>query len=489
MSWAIQVSNLSKRYRLGRGHRQRFDSLYEVATDAALAVAERMTGGRSRAFLPARVPPRPVEIQSEHMVLAPSQLEGAGPGRFWALRDVSFRVEQGQRIGIIGRNGSGKSTLLKILSRVTSPTEGGFRFRGRLVSLLEIGTGFHPDLTGRENLYLNAKINGMTERQIRAVFDEIVEFSELGMQIDMPIKRYSSGMYMRLAFSVAAHLDSEILVVDEVLAVGDTGFQKKCLTKMLDIGNSGRTLLFVSHDMDAVRKLCSSAIELSHGRIASLEALAKEARPAAPGIDEIRLGSGLQSVNSAIAEYSMQGEVRSEHAWEASEAPTLRSRRFALRGVSLRDAQGAPCARFQAGDAVVVRLALDAPAGGGACIVRLDVANVSGRSLVSSPARIELAPGDASAGATREVDCRIPGPFFNPGIYKITVVLSDALDSLDSVTATEAIDLLVADSGAAPGFETAPDAPLSPAFEWSVEDSRAQRLPDAARGGPIVRHG
>jgi len=258
VSWSIDVEGLSKRYRLGRGH-QRIESLYERIG----AAASRLVGRRApRAE--ATMPPH-VEIQSEHLVLAESQFRDAPPGEFWALRDVTFSVKQGERIGIIGRNGSGKSTLLKILSRVTDPTEGQFRYRGRLVSLLEIGTGFHPDLTGRENIFLNAQITGMSTREIKDIVDEVIEFSELGRQIDTPIKRYSSGMYMRLAFSVASHVRSEILIVDEVLAVGDAGFQKKCQTKMLELGNSGRTLLFVSHDMTAVRRLCSKAITLSHG--------------------------------------------------------------------------------------------------------------------------------------------------------------------------------------------------------------------------------
>ena len=183
----------------------------------------------------------------------------AGANRsFWALRDISFDVNAGEVIGIIGRNGAGKSTLLKILSRITDPTEGSIHIRGRLASLLEVGTGFHPELTGRENIFLNGAILGMRKAEIVAKFDEIVAFSEVEKFLDTPVKRYSSGMYVVLAFSVAAHLDPEILIVDEVLAVGDVAFQKKCLGKMGEVSHSGRTVLFVSHNMAAVENLCSA---------------------------------------------------------------------------------------------------------------------------------------------------------------------------------------------------------------------------------------
>lgn len=186
----------------------------------------------------------------------------------WALRDVNFEVKDGETFGIIGRNGAGKSTLLKILSRITKPTRGTAEIRGRVGSLLEVGTGFHNELSGRENIYLNGAILGMKRAEIEAKFDEIVAFSEIEKFIDTTVKHYSSGMYMRLAFSVAAHLEPEILIVDEVLAVGDIAFQKKCLNKMRDVGQTGRTVLFVSHDMQAINRLCSRTIWLKDGQIA-----------------------------------------------------------------------------------------------------------------------------------------------------------------------------------------------------------------------------
>jgi lipopolysaccharide transport system ATP-binding protein len=184
----------------------------------------------------------------------------------YAIKDVSFEVKQGEVLGIIGRNGAGKSTLLKILSRVTTPTNGQVKVRGRIASLLEVGTGFHPELTGRENIYLNGAILGMRKAEIRSKFDEIVQFSGCERYIDTPVKRYSSGMYVRLAFAVAAHLESEILIVDEVLAVGDAEFQKKCLGKMKDVAGNGRTVLFVSHNLTAVRYLCTTGLLLNCGR-------------------------------------------------------------------------------------------------------------------------------------------------------------------------------------------------------------------------------
>jgi lipopolysaccharide transport system ATP-binding protein len=186
---------------------------------------------------------------------------------FWAIKDVSFEINQGDRVGVIGRNGAGKSTLLKILSRITPPTKGRIEYTGRMASLLEVGTGFHGDLSGRENIYLNGSILGMTRYEIDRKFDEIVAFSEIEKFIDTPVKRYSSGMYVRLAFAVAAHLEPDILIVDEVLAVGDAAFQKKCLGKMQDVSVSGRTILFVSHQMAAVQHLCNKGIYLKNGLI------------------------------------------------------------------------------------------------------------------------------------------------------------------------------------------------------------------------------
>ena len=210
----------------------------------------------------------------------------------WSLKDINFSIEQGDAVGIIGRNGAGKSTLLKILSRVTSPTKGVVKIKGRIASLLEVGTGFHPELTGRENIYLNGAILGMRKFEIKRKFDEIVSFAGVDRYIDTPVKRYSSGMYVRLAFAVAAHLESETLIVDEVLAVGDAEFQKKCLGKMGDISQGeGRTVLFVSHNMGAVKSLCKTGMVLNNGELASIE----------PVDDAIRSYNGLLNNSGNIA--------------------------------------------------------------------------------------------------------------------------------------------------------------------------------------------
>lgn len=238
----IQVRDLGKQYRLGA--RTRFDqTLPEALSEKARGVFEWIC--------------RPRDICRQR----------ANNEDFWALRHVSFDVKHGEVVGIVGRNGAGKSTLLKILSQITDPTEGYAVVDGRVASLLEVGTGFHPELTGRENIYLNGSILGMSNREIKLKFDEIVAFSGVERFLDTPIKRYSSGMTMRLAFSVAAHLEPEILVIDEVLAVGDVAFQKKCLGKMDEVARCGRTVLFVSHNMSAVRRLCTRGILLSGGQV------------------------------------------------------------------------------------------------------------------------------------------------------------------------------------------------------------------------------
>lgn len=238
-SLAIEVNELGKQYRIG-GPVNRYRTLRETISDAFTGPFRRLRhGGQS-----------------------------SNTYHIWALRNISFQVLQGQVLGVIGRNGAGKSTLLKILSRITEPTEGYARIHGRVGSLLEVGTGFHPELTGRENIQLNGAILGMRHREIESKFDEIVEFSGVEKFIDTPVKRYSSGMYLRLAFAVAAHLEPDILVVDEVLAVGDAEFQRKCLGKMSDVAQEGRTVLFVSHSMSAILRLTQEALVLENGQIA-----------------------------------------------------------------------------------------------------------------------------------------------------------------------------------------------------------------------------
>jgi lipopolysaccharide transport system ATP-binding protein len=236
-SIAVRVDQIGKRYRLGT--REKYQTLRDKLAQAVQAPFRRKPSNESA-------------------------------GSFWALKDVSFEIGRGEVLGIIGGNGAGKSTLLKVLSRITSPTEGTAEVHGRIGSLLEVGTGFHPELTGRENIYLNGAILGMRKTEIERHFDDIVSFAEVERFVDTPVKHYSSGMYMRLAFSVAAHLDPEILLIDEVLAVGDTAFQKKCLSRMDDVARQGRTILFVSHNLVAVESLCTRVVLLQHGRVGAV---------------------------------------------------------------------------------------------------------------------------------------------------------------------------------------------------------------------------
>jgi lipopolysaccharide transport system ATP-binding protein len=241
----IRVENLSKKYLINHQDIKPNSSFREAISNTAKSIGQKFVNH------------------------SPKEIANSTHEDFWALKDVSFEINQGDRVGIIGRNGAGKSTLLKILSRITEPTNGKIKIKGRVASLLEVGTGFHPELSGRENIYLNGAILGMSKFEINQKFDEIIAFAEIEKFLDTPVKRYSSGMYVRLAFAVAAHLEPEILIVDEVLAVGDANFQKKCLGKMEDISHDqGRTVLFVSHNMNAIQRLCSKCVMLERGNLA-----------------------------------------------------------------------------------------------------------------------------------------------------------------------------------------------------------------------------
>ena len=372
MKPAIRVENLSKEYRLGAAQGAGYRTLRESLSGAA-----RGAWGRVRRFSPA-ADARPT----------------AEADRFWALDDVSFDVEPGEVVGIIGRNGAGKSTLLKILSRITEPTDGRVVVRGRVGSLLEVGTGFHPELTGRENIFMNGSILGMSRRDISCKFDEIVAFAEVEKFLDTPVKRYSSGMYVRLAFAVAAHLHPEILLVDEVLAVGDAGFQKKCLGKMHDVAQAGRTVLFVSHSMAAVRALCSRAILLREGQIQQVG-----------------------DVGDVVASYHAAFHVCIENSksWNVAQAPGNNSLR--LLGIDVSPSTGD---------------VLDIESG---IVIRLDVLCL--RELSNLDATIELRTPDdvivlhdgivftdereCSAGCYR-VRCHIPASFLNCGRYRICLI-------------------------------------------------------------------
>jgi lipopolysaccharide transport system ATP-binding protein len=269
----IQVTNLSKSYTISHEGRQSYTALRDVMAQKAKKIFS-FPGWKPK-----------VVVSKEE---------------FWALQDINFNIEQGDRVGIIGRNGAGKSTLLKILSRITEPTTGEIKIKGRVASLLEVGTGFHPELTGRENIFLNGAILGMSRVEIKKHFDAIVDFAETEKFLDTPVKRYSSGMYVRLAFAVAAHLEPEILVIDEVLAVGDAQFQKKCLGKMEDVSNNeGRTVLFVSHNMGAMQTLCNKGILLEQGQMRCQGAI-------------------METITSYLKQYT---ETKRKISWDLENAP------------------------------------------------------------------------------------------------------------------------------------------------------------------------
>jgi ABC-type polysaccharide/polyol phosphate transport system ATPase subunit len=310
---------------------------------------------------------------------------------FWALKDVSFQVKRGEVLGIIGRNGAGKSTLLKILSRITEPSQGRAIVRGRVASLLEVGTGFHPELTGRENIYLNGAILGMTREEIRSKFDEIVAFSEVEKFLDTPVKRYSSGMYVRLAFAVAAHLETEILMVDEVLAVGDFEFQKKCLGKIKDFSQSasgGRTILFVSHDISAVRALCGTGIYLHNGRVQTWG-----------------------PIEAVIADYFNSGITPSD-GWISDDVPRdISTGEARIRKVQIVDANSNCVTALLTGQPIKIVVQWEVLTAFESGMIEIGIASIDGRQITQSLS------SDDNHGL-------IP---MKPGIYEIQVEINDVI--------------------------------------------------------------
>jgi lipopolysaccharide transport system ATP-binding protein len=324
---AITIENLSKRYTVGH-QRANGDGMRHAIESAMRSPLAWLRSGRKG---------------------------GLQQAEFWALKDVSFQINQGEVVGIIGRNGAGKSTLLKILSRITVPTEGRIRIDGRIASLLEVGTGFHQELTGRENIFLNGAILGMSRAEIIRKFDEIVEFSGIEEFLDTPVKRYSSGMYVRLAFAVAAHLEPEILIVDEVLAVGDAAFQKKCLGKMGSFAQSGRTVLFVSHNMEAIRTLCQRGVWLKDGK------LHKDGKA-----DEI-----LEDYYNSTAN-------------EVSFSCTNADYGLIIKKIALKNARGEETGQFRPGDDLMVEISYEAQKRIEHPILALGVLGMSGSCFTSN---------------------------------------------------------------------------------------------------------
>lgn len=340
---------------------------------------------------------------------------------FWALEDVSFKVKRGERIGIIGRNGAGKSTLLKILSRITEPTSGKIAIKGRVSSLLEVGTGFHPELTGRENIYLNGAILGMTRREIKAKFDEIVDFAETEKFLDTPVKRYSSGMYVRLAFAVAAHLEPEILVVDEVLAVGDSQFQEKCLGKMGEISREGRTLLFVSHNMSAIAALCDQAILLNSGKIETL-------------------GCAKDVINAYTLTIASASDI------DLTDRKHVGKQEFAeLVHLSIRNENNNPSVTFIMGQTMVARISFKCKKFMKSAEVGFKISSISGLAIHYFSSSWEGLKSDLLPGEY-DYEVRVPNIMLFPGKYVLGAwILKDGCWSDDSVQGVSTIEILSAD--------------------------------------------
>lgn len=381
---AISVENLSKAYRIGPKE-QRHETLVGAVSSFVRSPLENFRNLRKLSTfddMPGN------GGNGNH--IQPSDV-------IWALKDISFEVKRGEAIGIIGRNGAGKSTLLKILSRITEPTTGQARIYGRVGSLLEVGTGFHPDLTGRENVYLNGTILGMKKREIDRRFDEIVDFSGVEKFLDTPVKRYSSGMRVRLAFSVAAHLEPEILIVDEVLAVGDAEFQKQCLGKMDEVADSGRTVLFVSHNMAAVGQLCDRCITLQGGGV-HFDGGVKE------GIEAYFKSIG-RANSAAIVVFDGSGK----------QSP---SKQGSIKKVEIRDESGHHRNHFGIGESFTIQIQVAFRANVPRLVMGLHFASSSGVPLLnlrSDSQSIRFPP--CEAGSVRTFSVRLPGLPFYPGTY------------------------------------------------------------------------
>lgn len=440
---AFRVKNLSKQYQIGErkgyDYRNRYDyktlrDILSDATGAPLRAAAGILRGKN---------PQSVQLQRK-----PSS-----NGFIWSLKDVSFEVKRGEVVGIIGRNGAGKTTLLKILSRITEPTEGYAEVHGRVGALLEVGTGFHPELTGRENVYLNGALLGMKRAEIRRKFDEIVAFAEVERFLDTPVKRYSNGMYLRLAFAVAAHLEPEILLVDEVLAVGDYEFQKKCLGKMGQIQQEGRTVLLVSHSMSSILNLCQRAILLDAGRVVKdgkaadvIEHYVATTRTAggevvwpdpaaAPGNEKVRLHSVriLSEEGKPTADVDIQKDVSIEITfWNFKEGAKLYA------AIHLKD---------QVGGWVLAS------------------SNMTSANLTPDPWFDRPHP----TGLFRSV-CRLPGNFLNDILYSVNAIVGTNVNHTE-VCVKDVLSFRVYDTGAM-GKECGASwtgVPIRPKLAWSVE--------------------
>ena len=417
MSSVITVENLSKKYIISHQKRERYTALRDVLANGAKRLTHKLT----------------------HPFAAPES--DPTHEEFWALKDISFDIQQGDRVGIIGRNGAGKSTLLKILSRITEPTSGKVSIKGRVASLLEVGTGFHPELTGRENIFLNGAILGMSKVEIKSKFDEIVAFAEVERFLDTPVKRYSSGMYVRLAFAVAAHLEPEILIVDEVLAVGDAQFQKKCMGKMENVGREGRTILFVSHNMAAIKTLCSTGIVLNKGQM-------------------IFQGGAEEAVDQYLGPNNLD---KNEIYWEdIADAPGNENIR--LKSIAIRPLQGST---IDIDSGIEITTVFYNTTAGKSLDFTLYLYTLDGVCLFETGIVLSSA-GDAKIGyfSTKGI---IPPHLLNAGVYKINLVFGESQRHL-LYKVEDAISFEVEHTATARGSNMSRSfGVIRPILDWSFE--------------------
>ncbi len=417
----ISVRNLSKLYRLGETLQH--DTL-----------RDRLADSLSRIFRKKPASSRSTKESSD----------------FWALTDVSFDIKPGEVVGIIGRNGAGKSTLLKILSQITEPTSGEVRIRGRVASLLEVGTGFHPELTGRENIFLNGAILGMSQAEIRKKFDEIIAFAEVEKFLDTPVKRYSSGMYVRLAFAVAAHLQPEILLVDEVLAVGDASFQRKCLGKMESVSKEGRTVFYVSHNMPSVTRLCSRAILLNKGQI-------------------VEDGSAEQIVRSYL---NVGVQSWAERVWPDS-ATAPGNEVACLRAIRIKDSAGKLCSSFDIRRPVHVEIEFQVKQAGHILIPNIQFCNDDGVCLFITADTSPAAQREPRAVGLYRTRMEIPGNLLSEGCMILSPALSTANPVRVHYYEKDAAAFQVTDpmeGGSARGDYAGPyPGVVRPVFQWQNE--------------------
>ena len=412
----IKAQGLGKSYAISHKAGERYLALRDVITCKAANLWSRL-----------RVPLTTRQVNTEE---------------FWALQDVSFEVRQGERIGIIGVNGAGKTTLLKILSRITEPTRGRVEIRGRIASLLEVGTGFHPELTGRENIFLNGAVLGMTRQEIRSKFDEIVAFAEVEKFLDTPVKRYSSGMYVRLAFAVAAHLEPEILVIDEVLAVGDAAFQKKCLGKMEDVAQQGRTILFVSHNMAAIEALCSKSMIMLAGKNSVL-------------------GSTAETVQRYLASVSNSASL------PLADRRDRRGRgNISFKEMSFLDKNGMVSNVYSIGDDVYIKVKIENKYDTDATVKLALSVNTSHESLISCDAILKGQTFKIPVATEKIFTCKIVSPPLNYGDYEVNLAVFYGNEPEDWIISAGRFSIR---SGDFDGRVTTNPFPVLSRFEWEAE--------------------